>query len=242
MTDRNSAAFHNDTYLVSDADFAAFARVLGESHPTANLRFDPMFDYAKNVLIDTDLSFSERYYTVIHSSDPERTATWIASALKDLKNPTKYDEAILTPDAVFDGLIREQASAIVTNLVTLGVLLLLMSLCMYFIMRSSLMSRIKEVGILRAIGVSKRNLLFKFFIEAAVLTVLTIFIGFLITSAFIFACFGASPFASEIFYYPVWLAAADLSLLFAISLFFGTVPVLSLLRKTPSEILSKYDI
>jgi ABC-type antimicrobial peptide transport system permease subunit len=181
-------------------------------------------------------------YTVVHSTDPEKTERWLKTALPDLKDPTDYHAAILTPDAVFDGLIREQTTSIVTNLVTLAVLLVMMSLCMYFIMRSSLMSRIKEIGILRAIGVSKRNLVFKFFIEAAVLTVLTIFIGFLLTSGFIYACFGISSFTAQLLYYPAWLALADLSLLLAISLFFGTLPVLSLLRKTPSEILSKYDI
>ena len=35
---------------------------------------------------------------------------------------------------------------------------------------------------------------------------------------------------------------ASLALLYAISALCGTLPVLRLLRKTPSEILSKYDI
>lgn len=125
---------------------------------------------------------------------------------------------------------------------TMAVLLVLMSVCMYFIMRSSLMGRIKEVGIYRAIGVSKKNLVFKFFIEAIVLTTLTVFIGYLLTSAFLFACLEMSSLIAEIFYYPLWLAGAVLAILYVISLFFGTLPITSLLRKTPSEILAKYDI
>ena len=122
------------------------------------------------------------------------------------------------------------------------VILVLMSVCMYFIMRSSLMNRIKEVGIYRAIGVSKKNLVFKFFIEAIVLTTLTVFIGYILNSGFLFRCLGMSSMIAEIFYYPVWIAGAVLAILYAISLFFGTLPILSLLRKTPSEILAKYDI
>ena len=109
-------------------------------------------------------------------------------------------------------------------------------------MRSSLMNRIKEIGIYRAIGVSKKNLRFKFFIEAIVLTALTVFVGYLLTSGFIFACLGISPMVEQIFYYPLWMASAVLAVLFAISVFFGVLPISMLLRKTPSEILAKYDI
>ena len=104
------------------------------------------------------------------------------------------------------------------------------------------MNRIKEVGIYRAIGVSKKNLVFKFFVEAIVLTTLTVFVGYLVSSLFIGFALGMSTLVSEIFYYPLWLAGMDLVLLYAISLFFGTLPILALLRKTPSEILAKYDI
>ena len=104
------------------------------------------------------------------------------------------------------------------------------------------MNRIKEVGIYRAIGVSKKNLIFKFFTEALVLATLTILIGYLVTSAFIFACLNLSPLVAGIFFYPLWMAGIVLAVLYALSLICGTLPILSLLRKTPSQILAKYDI
>ena len=116
-----------------------------------------------------------------------------------------------------------------------------MSLCMYFMMRSSFMIRVKEVGIYRAIGASKKNLVFKFFIEALVLTMLTVFIGYLLMSLFM-ACLGTSAIMATVLYYPFWLALCVLVLLLGVSLFFGIIPVLSLLRKSPSAILAKYDI
>ena len=67
-------------------------------------------------------------------------------------------------------------------------------------------------------------------------------IGACLGSLFLFLCLGMSSMIAEIFYYPIWLAGAVLAVLYAISLFFGTLPILSLLRKTPSEILAKYDI
>ena len=122
------------------------------------------------------------------------------------------------------------------------VVVVLLSLCMYFIMRSSLLSRVKEAGIYRAIGTSKRNILFKFLMETLVLTTLTVFIGFLLMSGFIFLCFSLSSMVKSIFFYPVWLALIVLVVLYAICLLCGVLPVFSLLRKTPSEILAKYDI
>jgi ABC-type antimicrobial peptide transport system permease subunit len=200
-----------------------------------------MFDYAKNVLVDTDLSFSERYYTVIHSSDPAVTEEWLRATFSHL---ISEDESVvlLTPDQIFQNSIEDNNNGIVTGLVTMGVLLVLMSICMYFIMRSSLMNRIKEVGIYRAIGVSKGNLIFKFFIEAVVLTTLTVFVGYLATSAFLLCCLNLSDLVLDVFYYPPWMAGAVLLILYALGLFCGTLPILSLLRKTPSEILAKYDI
>ena len=100
----------------------------------------------------------------------------------------------------------------------------------------------KEIGIYRAIGVSKKNLVFKFIVEALVLTTLTVFIGYLATSAFMAACLALSPMVETVFFYPLWLALAVLVILYALCLFCGTLPITLLLRKTPSEILAKYDI
>jgi ABC-type antimicrobial peptide transport system permease subunit len=199
--------------------------------------------YGEDEYSDPDfIDYYSVVYTVVHSTDPEKTERWLKTALADLKDPTDYHAAILTPDAVFDGLIREQTTSIVTNLFTLSVLLVMMSLCMYFIMRSSLMNRIKEVGIYRAIGVNKRNMIFKFLIEAVVLTTLTVFVGYLLVSGFLALCLGSSTLMTSIFFYPWWYALLILVVLYAISLFFGVLPILSLLRRTPSEILAKYDI
>ena len=182
-------------------------------------------------MVDLDY-ISDMYFTVIHSTDPDKTEAWIESEFSDLTAPYSYMKTIVTPDSLFDTIIEQKTEQIVTSLITMAVILVLMSVCMYFIMRSSLMNRIKEVGIYRAIGVSKKNLVFKFFIEAIVLTTLTVLIGYLLTSGFLFLCLGMSSMIAEIFYYPIWLAGAVLAVLYAISLFFGTLPILSLLRRS----------
>ncbi len=252
--------FNVNTYLVNEKDYIAFSKQLGETHPSASetsggivyeeavpdteIAVDVQKKAAgvdSDVVMDTEY-YGGTYYTVIHSSDPEKTAAWLAAEFSDLSAPNSYWPKLLTPDDVFDGIIKNKTEDIIASLITMAVLLVLMSVCMYFIMRSSLMNRIKEVGIYRAIGVSKKNLVFKFFIEAVVLTTLTVFVGYLLTSAFMFVCLEMSSLIADIFYYPLWLAGADLIILYVISLFFGTLPILSLLHNTPSEILAKYDI
>ena len=246
---------YNNTYIVSDADYIAFSKALGETHDSAKPTdyfykeyYDIEYDYvyatsmsisSSDVMVEVD---GGTYYTVIHSTAPDKTEKYLAREFSDIKTSSEYLPAILTPDGVFEGIVENNAKQIITGLITMAVILVIMSVCMYFIMRSSLMNRIKEVGIYRAIGVSKRNLMFKFLIEAAVLTTLTVFIGYLLTSAFIFACLALSPFVAEIFYYPMWLAGILLVILYALCLLCGTLPVRSLLKKTPSQILAKYDI
>ena len=157
-------------------------------------------------------------------------------------NNSSENPTTVSPDSIFDNKMGEFSQKIITGFITMAVVVAVLSVCMYFIMRSSLMNRIKEVGIYRAIGVSKKNLTFKFFIEALVLTTLTVLIGYLLTSAFIFWVLGLSSIMETMMFYPIWLAAAVLGVLYFICLFFGTLPIISLLRKTPSEILAKYDI
>ena len=121
-------------------------------------------------------------------------------------------------------------------------MLVIMSVCMFFIMKSSVMNKIKEIGIYRAIGVSKNNLIFKYFVEILVLTTCTIFVGYLLASVFISIAANVSESILTVLYYPWYLALAVLVFIYLISIVCGLIPVFSLTRKTPSEILSKYDI
>ena len=247
--DRFSGYIHEPTYAVSDNDYIEISKRIGETHPTAQGYYQYLYSDIKYA-IDSDMAIGgdteilylgNLCYTVVHSTDPALTSEWLGANL-DLDTGNAYYPRIIAPDDIFKNVVSSNIDSIIGGIVTLVLLVVLLSVCMYFIMRSSLMNRIKEIGIYRAIGVSRRNLSFRFFIESVVLTALTVFVGYLLTSAFIFVSLEMSPLVASVFYYPVWLAAAVLVVLFAISLFFGTLPIRGLLRKTPSEILAKYDI
>lgn len=239
----------SSVYFVDEADYISFTKQIGETHETASTG-EASYTVGKEMVyigsypgeMSSPSSSGNSVYTVIHSNDPEATAAWLYGEFSDITAPNEYSPSILAPDDIFDEKIKDYSTDIITGLITMAVVIVVLSVCMYFIMRSSLLNRIKEVGIYRAIGVSKRNLTFKFFIEALLITTLTVLIGYILTSAFIFACLGMSAMMETVFFYPVWLAAIVLGILYFICMFFGTLPILSLLRKTPSEILAKYDI
>lgn len=123
-----------------------------------------------------------------------------------------------------------------------SVMTLIMSLCIYFVMRTSLMSRVKEIGVYRAIGASRKDLIKNFFIEFVVLFMLTIFIGFMIASSFIWLIMSISPTMITLIYLPFWLWLTIGSGLFALSALCALLPLMLLIIKTPAGILAKYDI
>ncbi len=252
-------------FLLNGLDYINISQRMGETYKYANLNEVPIYDYSaggeyytgggeivptgvdvaeiEEVYIYYDMSYSAKnMYTVIHSTDPERTAEYLEREFSDLETPDAYMKPIITPMSIHDDTMAQHTTEILSNLISMGVMLVLMSVCMYFIMRSSLMNRIKEVGIYRAIGVSKKNLVFRFFVEALVLTTLTVFLGYLGASVFMRMFLGLSTFVEAIVYYPLWYAGAVLAVIYAVCLFFGTLPTINLLRKTPSQILAKYDI
>ena len=181
------------------------------------------------------------YYTVIHSSNPAATEAWLKENFSTLSGPGA-NPALWTPDDLYHDQISDSLAGMISSFISMGVIVVILCICMYFIMRSSLMKGIREVGIYRAIGVTRKNLVYRFFIESAVLTALTTLIGFLLSSAVMRLWLHATPLMEQIFYYPLWLAGILLVLIVGVCLLCGILPALTLLRKSPSEILSKYDI
>lgn len=242
------------TLLVHPDDYASLAYRYGESTDLLTYASNFHYDYAyekdfmgNSVIVEMEMGSDAEgtppaMYTVIHSADPDATEAFLLEVCAGLTPPYENAPTLLTPSDLHDKQMDEKGSAIFRGLVTVGVVLALLCVCMYFIMRSALMSRIKEVGIYRAIGVSRKNLCFRFLVESLVLSTLTVFIGFLGSSVIVRMLLSGSSLMSGMLFYPLWLAAAVLALLYALSLVCGTIPILSLMRKSPSAILAKYDI
>ncbi len=209
-------------HVVSDADYIKCSQATGSSH-------------------DTVVNHKWENFSMIHSNDPKATQNFLEAEFAD-EEGLYGQPAVITPEYLFDEQLEQSKNDILASFVTMAAVIAVLCVCVYFIMRSSLMGRVKEIGIYRAIGVSKKNLIFRFFIETLVLTTLTVFIGFFITSFILTSWINSSSLVAEILYLPIWMSGGILILLYAVCTVSGLLPIMTLLSKTPSEILAKYDI
>lgn len=112
----------------------------------------------------------------------------------------------------------------------------------YFIMRSSLISRIYEVSVYRALGATKNNIRKMFIVEVVLTTTISSIVGFFITMILLLRAQAPVIEYFEIVKYPILLTIYGVIAIYLINTFFGLLPINLLMRKTPSEILSKYDL
>ncbi len=130
---------------------------------------------------------------------------------------------------------------IVSNIVLiLAIIFIILFFAIYtlLIMRSKMLSKIYTIGVYRSLG-AKKNVIYQDFItDIIITTTLTSILGYLIAS-YLFNIL-ASIFPLFIVNFTTVITGCILIYIF--NLLFGLLPIYTLLRKTPAEILSKYDI
>ncbi len=210
--------FYGDFLVMNPSDYEGLAYSVGKTD-------DRLIDFFYS------LYSWNKLYLIVRSSSPDETEKYLSANSADL----------ITPDDKFDEELTEYKTALTASIISVIVVIAIISVCAYFIMRAIFMARVREVGIYRAIGVSKKNMLFRFGVESFVLTLGTVFIGYII-SALAMGKLSSSPMFESVFYFPFWFAFLLLVIITVVTVFFGMLPSIALLRKTPSEILSKYDI
>lgn len=126
-----------------------------------------------------------------------------------------------------------------------GIVLIASSVSYYFIIRSSLISRIYEISVYRALGVLKRDIYKMFITEIFIITSLSSIIGFILASFILIRInminYGINTDFNFI-YFSYWNILIGIVFIYSVNLLSGVIPVIRLLRKTPSEILCKYDL
>lgn len=163
----------------------------------------------------------------IYSKNPKRL-------MKTLKKNDIEVMTYLKYESDFSNVMLIQRELIIPSIV----ILIASSLFLYFLMRSSLFSRIYEVGVYRALGISKFNLYKMFFTEIFLITFITSFFGVLGVSLFVIQ----ANKLGELIFFPFYIPLISFGAFLLINTFVGLLPVNKLLRLFPAEILSKYDI
>lgn len=130
----------------------------------------------------------------------------------------------------------------VTSTVVMSAVILVISLIeIYLMMRSSFLSRVKEVGVLRAIGVKKKDVRKMFLGEIIAITLIASIPGYGIMTYVIYNISKISYFSDR------YLASAQtmlisLAIIVVVNIIVGLMPLFGILRKTPAEILSRTDV
>ena len=107
-------------------------------------------------------------------------------------------------------------------------------------LRSSFLSRIKEVGIFRAIGLKKKDIYIMFSGEIVAITTFASLPGVLICAYICNQISQIKGFESELIINKP-LVLGTILLIYIFNLFCGLLPVAFTLRKRPAEILSRVD-
>lgn len=128
------------------------------------------------------------------------------------------------------------------NSLLVSSIILIISLIEIFLMvRSSFLSRVKEVGIYRAIGVKKIDIYKMFFGEIFAITTIASIPG-IIFMAYILKTITPIKYISSLFIINIYGISITIIFVYLFNLIIGLLPVFNTIRKRPAEILSRYDL
>ena len=136
---------------------------------------------------------------------------------------------------------KEKWASIFSTLIMAGVILAISFIEIFLIIRASFLSRVKEVGVYRAIGVKKNDIYRMFAGEILAITTMASLPGFLLM-AYILDKVSQISYFSKMFLIDPTVLGISLVLIYGFNLVFGLLPVFRTIRKTPAAILSRTDI
>ena len=169
---------------------------------------------------------------VIYTSNKENTVE--AFHAKNLNIKDSYESS--------KEAYKKEMSSHTKNVIIASIITLIISLIEIFLMtRASFLSRIKEIGILRAVGV-KRSDIYKMFIGEIIATTTLGCLPGIALMYYILTKLQTIPYLkSLILASPLVLLIAIISI-YIFNIIVGLIPVFNTVRKTPASILSRHDL
>ncbi len=136
---------------------------------------------------------------------------------------------------------KQMWESILSTLVMAGVILLISFVEIFLIIRASFMSRVKEIGIYRAIGVKKSDIYRMFAGEILAITTMTGLPGFALM-AYIMSKLSDMSYFSDMYMVNPTIMIICILVIYGFNIIFGLLPVFRTIRKTPAAILSRTDV
>ncbi len=137
--------------------------------------------------------------------------------------------------------IEDRKESIKLSLITCLIVLIISIIEIYLMIRASFLSRIREVGIYRAIGVKKIDIYKMFSGEIIAITTLSSFTGVILMS-YIIKQLSFISYISSKYMINTSIFIIIIVIVYSLNLIIGLLPVYKVIRKTPAQIMSRSDI
>lgn len=121
------------------------------------------------------------------------------------------------------------------------VIVIITLIALFFVLRASLAERITEIAVFRALGVRRIDIIKTFIVEIFVITTVSFIVGY-IFGIYYFTNVNTALYDSNLIIFPAVFMVLGGLFIYGVSQLIGLIPVWSLLRKTPAQIMSAYDI
>ena len=141
-----------------------------------------------------------------------------------------------------EAYINIHKNQLMSAILVAAVIVLISLIEMFLMLRSSFLSRIKEVGTLRAIGLKKGDIYKMFTGEILVITLITAIPGIALMYLALSQIVKTTYYLEGQYLITPAVAAVTFGLLLVFNLVTGLIPVFTTMRKTPAQILARSDI
>ena len=140
-----------------------------------------------------------------------------------------------------DNYVKEAKENLKPSFIFAFIMVIVSLVEIYLIVRSSFLSRIKEVGIFRAIGVKKTDIYKMFLGEIFAITTIFSMLG-VIFMTYIIKGLSKLPLVGNNYYMDTSVFILVVLFIYVFNILIGLLPVINTIRKTPAKILSRNDI
>ena len=140
-----------------------------------------------------------------------------------------------------ENYLSKKEKSIRSSIIFATIILSISLIEIYLMMRSSFLSKIKEIGIYRAIGVKKADIYRMFLGEILVITTFSSMLG-IILMAYILNGISNIPYVDRMFIINNKTVGISILIVYLFNIIIGLMPLHRVLKKTPAQILSRYDL
>lgn len=175
---------------------------------------------------------SEKSNITIYSNNKEETINYFRNSDMNIENIYENDK---------DEYVRSVKESIKSSIIVAVVILVISLVEIFLMIRSSFLSRVKEVGTLRAIGVKKKDIYKMFLGEIIAITTLTAIPGLFLMS-YIIQGLRLVPYYADQFMFNSTVVLISVAILVVFNIVIGLLPVRNVIRKTPARILSGNNV